>query len=50
MAKFEGYKDIYVFVEQRNGEIANVGYELISEARKLVASIPQMDSRLLVFC
>ena len=42
MAKFEGYKDIYVFVEQRNGEIANVGYELISEARKLVASIPQM--------
>lgn len=42
MAKFEGYKDIYVFVEQRNGEIANVGYELISEARKLVASIPHM--------
>ena len=42
MAKFEGYKDIYVFVEQRNGEIANVGYELISEARNLVASIPQM--------
>lgn len=43
MAKFEGYKDIYVFVEQKNGEIANVGYELISEARKLVASIPHMD-------
>ena len=42
MAKFEGYKDIYVFVEQRNGVIANVGYELISEARKLVASIPHM--------
>ena len=42
MAKFEGYKDIYVFVEQRNGVIANVGYELISEARKLVASIPTM--------
>lgn len=42
MAKFEGYKDIYVFVEQRNGVIANVGYELISEARKLVASIPSM--------
>lgn len=42
MAKFEGYKDIYVFVEQKNGEVANVGYELISEARKLVASIPNM--------
>lgn len=42
MSKFEGYKDIYVFVEQRNGVIANVGYELISEARKLVASIPSM--------
>ena len=43
MAKFEGYKDIYVFVEQKHGEIANVGYELISEARKLVASIPHMN-------
>lgn len=43
MAKFEGYKDIYVFVEQKNGVIANVGYELISEARKLVASIPHMN-------
>ncbi len=42
MAKFEGYKDIYVFVEQKNGVIAEVGYELISEARKLVASIPDM--------
>lgn len=43
MAKFEEYKDIYVFVEQKNGVIANVGYELISEARKLVASIPHMN-------
>ncbi len=42
MAKFEGYKDIYVFVEQKNGNVAEVGYELISEARKLVASIPDM--------
>lgn len=42
MAKFEGYKDIYVFIEQKNGNIAEVGYELISEARKLVASIPEM--------
>lgn len=43
MAKFEGYKDIYVFVEQKNGNIANVGYELISEARKLVKQIPHMN-------
>lgn len=42
MAKFDGYKDIYVFVEQKDGKIAEVGYELISEARKLVASIPEM--------
>ena len=42
MAKFEGYKDIYVFVEQKNGTVAEVGYELISEARKLVASLPEM--------
>ena len=32
MAKFEGYKDIYVFVEQKNGEVANVGYEQIGRA------------------
>ena len=42
MAKFDS-KDIYVFVEQRNGVIANVGYELISEARKLVATIPSLE-------
>lgn len=29
------YKDIAVFVEQRNGEVQSVGLELISEARKL---------------
>lgn len=43
MAKFDGYKDIYVFVEQKNGTILHVGFELISEARKLVASIPHMN-------
>jgi electron transfer flavoprotein alpha subunit len=43
MAKFPEYKDIYVFVEQKNGQPAEVGYELISEARKLVATIPGMD-------
>lgn len=43
MAKFEDYRDIYVFIEQRGNQIADVGYELISEARKLVESIPQMN-------
>ena len=43
MAKFPEYKDIFVFVEQKNGVIAEVGYELISEARKLVATIPSMN-------
>ena len=41
MARFEEYKDIFVFVEQENGNISEVSYELISEARKLVASIPE---------
>lgn len=43
MAQFPDYKDIYVFVEQKDGEPAEVGYELISEARKLVSTIPNMD-------
>lgn len=43
MAKFEGYKDIYVFLEQKNNKVADVGYELLSEARKLVATIPHMN-------
>ena len=43
MARFEEYKDIFVFVEQENGNIAEVRYELISEARKLVASIPSFE-------
>ena len=43
MARFEEYKDIFVFVEQENGNIAEVSYELISEARKLVASIPSFE-------
>ncbi len=41
MARFEEYKDVFVFVEQENGNVAEVSYELISEARKLVASIPE---------
>ena len=43
MARFEEYKDIFVFVEQENGNIAEVSFELISEARKLVASIPSFE-------
>lgn len=34
---------MYVFVEQKNGEPAEVGYELISEARKLINDIPGRD-------
>lgn len=32
-------KDIYVFIEQRDGMIQDVSYELLSEARKLVSAI-----------
>lgn len=41
MATFPDYKDLFVFVEQKDGEPADVGYELISEGRKLVASVPE---------
>lgn len=43
MATFPDYKDLFVFVEQKDGELADVGYELISEGRKLVASVPERD-------
>ncbi|XMB87152.1 electron transfer flavoprotein subunit alpha/FixB family protein [Mycoplasmatota bacterium WC44] len=36
-------KDIYVFIEQRNGIIQDVSYELISEARNLVDSRPKLN-------
>ena len=29
------YKDVYVFIEQRDGKIQNVAFELLGEARKL---------------
>ena len=32
MAKFDDYKDIWVFVEQRNGKFINVAMELLDEA------------------
>ncbi len=42
MATFPDYKDIYVFVEQKNSEPAEVGYELINKARELVDGSPEL--------
>ncbi len=42
MATFPDYKDIYVFVEQKDSEPAEVGYELINKARELVDSSPEL--------
>lgn len=42
MATFPDYKDIYVFVEQKNSQPAEVGYELISKARELVDGSPEL--------
>lgn len=42
MSTYPDFKDIYVFVEQKDGKPEEVGYELISEARKLVASAPSL--------
>ena len=33
------YKDVAVFIEQRNGEIAGVSYEMLGEGRKLADSL-----------
>ena len=35
------YKDIYVFAEQRHGEVQKVAYELLGKARELADSINQ---------
>lgn len=42
-AEMQAYKDIFVFVEQKDGAAANVGYELISEARKLAQKIENKE-------
>lgn len=42
MATFPDYKDIYVFVEQKDSQPAEVGYELINKARELVDSAPEL--------
>lgn len=36
-------KDIYVFIEQRDGELLDVGFELLNEARNLVSQIKHVD-------
>lgn len=47
MATFPEYKDIYVFVEQKNSEPAEVGYELINKARELVDSNPDLGYKVI---
>lgn len=42
MATFPDYKDIYVFIEQKDSEPAEVGYELINKARELVDGSPEL--------
>lgn len=42
MATFPDYKDIYVFVEQKDSQPAEVGYELINKARELVDGSPEL--------
>ena len=32
-------KDVYVFAEQRDGELQKVGIELVGEAKKLAADL-----------
>ncbi len=41
---FADYKNIWVFAEQRNGKLMNVGLELIGEGRKLAKDISE-DSK-----
>ena len=45
MAKFDDYKDIWVFVEQRNGKFMNVAMELLGEATKLNADLEDPSSK-----
>lgn len=35
----EAFKGVWVFCEQRNGEILNTSFELLSEGRKLADEI-----------
>lgn len=37
----EEYKNIFVFVEQREGKIQNVGLELLGKARELADDLGQ---------
>lgn len=42
------YRDVYVFVEQRDGKIQNVAFELLGEARKLADSLGENVVAILV--
>ncbi len=44
------YRDIYVFIEQRDGNIQNVGLELLGKARELADSINQKVVAMLPGC
>ena len=39
MTDFSDYKGIWVFCEQRNGELMSTDFELVSEARGLVTEM-----------
>lgn len=40
-------RDILVFIEQRNGSVQEVSFELLSEARKLVQAIPEKEFKVI---
>ena len=42
------YKDVYVFIEQRDGKIQNVAFELLGEARKLADKLGEKVVAMLI--
>ena len=42
------YKNVYVFVEQREGVIQNVGLELLGKARELAAALNEKVAAMLL--
>ena len=42
-------KDIYVVIEQRDGNVQKVGLELLSEATRLAESLEQAQSLLMQY-
>ncbi len=45
MGKFDDYKDIWVYVEQRDGKFMNVAMELLGEATRLNADLEDPTSK-----